>query len=103
MSGWYDDGSEEEAQMEARLARRQWENHQERLQLERAQEEEQQRIHEARMSAAPEMYEALKALVAVDDGIDAEDSFETATKTINDLDVAMNQARTALAKADGKP
>jgi hypothetical protein len=55
------------------------------------------------MSAAPEMYEALKALVAVDDGIDAEDSFETATKTINDLDVAMNQARTALAKADGKP
>ena len=51
------------------------------------------------IAAAPEMYEALKALVAVDDGIDAGDSFETAAQTVNDLDAAMNKARAALAKA----
>jgi hypothetical protein len=42
------------------------------------------------------LVEALKALVAVDDGIGPEDSFETAAQTVNDLDAAMNHARAAL-------
>src|ERR1017187_5076326 len=47
------------------------------------------------------LVEALKALVAVDDGIGEGDSFKTAAQTVNDLDAAMNQARAAL-KLAGK-
>ena len=45
------------------------------------------------------LVKALKALVAVDDGIDENDSYETAAQVVNDLDAAMNQARAALKEA----
>ena len=54
------------------------------------------------IAAAPELYEALKGLVAVDDGIGEGDSFETAAQTVNDLDAAMQRARAAIAKAEGR-
>ena len=45
------------------------------------------------------MVVALKALVAVDDGIGPEDNYETAAQTVNDLDAAMNRARAVLKQA----
>ena len=42
---------------------------------------------------------ALKALVAVDDGIGPEDNYQTAAQTVNDLDAAMNRARAVLKQA----
>jgi hypothetical protein len=64
MPGWYDDGSEEQAQMERRLAQRQIEERRAETAIERACEEEAQRIHELRLDAAGEMYAALKAILS---------------------------------------
>jgi hypothetical protein len=63
VSGWYDDGSAEQAEMEARLRRRQIEEAQENRRLESEQQRIMERQHELRCDAAEEMYEALKAIL----------------------------------------
>jgi hypothetical protein len=63
MSGWYDDGSEVQAQMEAELRRRQIEEAQENRRLEAEQKRLAEREHELKCEAAPELYEALKAML----------------------------------------
>jgi hypothetical protein len=59
MPGWYEDGSEEEAQMERRIAQRQIEERRADAAIEAELERLQVRIHEAQMNAAPDMYKAL--------------------------------------------
>lgn len=63
MSGWYDDGSEEEARMQQEFAQRQIEERRAEAAVERACGEELQRVHELHMGAAEEMFAALHLAV----------------------------------------
>ena len=98
MAGWYDDGSEEEAEMMDRLAQRQREEHRERMELEQQQEQEHQRIHEARMDAAEEMYEALKRFLDYWES----DFIKVTAEDGRTLAEQMHMMAASLAKADGR-
>lgn len=106
MSGWFDDGSEEEAQMMYQLERRQYEERRQREELERLLELEAQRLHELKMEAAEDLYAALQA-AEIMVRIMLECWGNTST---NDMGKFRNitgsstlaEIRAAIAKADGK-
>lgn len=75
--------------MTRQLERRQFEEFQERQEEQRQLEHEQQRIHEARMDAAEEMYEALKVCIEV-------------MEEMGGCKSERHQAEAAVAKAEGR-
>jgi hypothetical protein len=106
MSGWDDDGSEEEAMMHRQLERRQREELLERREQELQLEQENQRAHEAKMDCAEDMYEALKAYEKLDDfhanceECDGLEQPETCAKCFPLADDARLKMRAAIEKAE---
>ena len=102
MSGWYDDGSAEEAEMQARLRRRQIEEAQENRQLEAEQQRVMELQHELRCEAAEEMYNALQAAEQIlrrSPQISTNDSGKFRGVTTSS---ALIEVQSALKKADGQ-
>ena len=101
MSGWYDDGSAEEAEMEARLRRKRYEDACANRLLESEQQRLHERQHELKCEAAEVMYNALQAAEQIlrrSPQISTNDSGKFRGITTSS---ALIEVRAALKKAEG--